>query len=389
MPLKYEIYDACAKKIKIAPMSDDIHFMRRAIEVAEEGRVSTAPNPWVGCVLVKDGKVISEGYHVIKGGPHAEIVALNNLDNYEAAKGATAFVTLEPCCHYGATPPCVEALIKSRVSRVVVAISSDPDENVNGGGIVALRNAGIDVLTGVCEDEARLSLRPYLHQRSTGRPFVVVKVGMSLNGKVAYEDGTSKWITSEASRNQAMSIRESSQAILVGVATVISDNPRLTLRGPKNANRGILNFTRVIIDPNAKLASAEYKDFNVLSDGEGPTVIFTTRDVAFTGSHQVEWVNIGPTISLKGILNELGKRGVIQLLVEGGATTIRQFFDERLANRLTVFIAPHIIGSKGLSFFTGNEPSSIHSLNKRKLALESVTKVDGGDGDIRVDYSME
>lgn len=369
-------------------LAEDHDFMRRAILAGEKGRYSTAPNPWVGCILVRDGKIISEGHHEIKGGPHAEVVALSNLGSKHLARGATAYVTLEPCSHYGSTPPCVFALIDAGVARVVVAISSDPDENVNGAGIEALRKAGIKVKTGVCEDEARRSLKPYLHHRSTGRPYVVAKVGMSLNGKVAYEDGTSKWITSDASRRRAMSIRETSQAILVGVGTVISDNPRLTLRGEKGSDRGVVKFTRVIIDPKAKLSSHQHKFLNVLSDGEGPTLIFTTIDVEHAASNQVQWINIGSSICLKNVLFELGRRGILQLLVEGGATTLKLFFEENLINQLTTFVAPTLIGAGGLSFFTGKEPSTITKKDHIKLELESAQAVDGGNGDVCLQYTV-
>jgi diaminohydroxyphosphoribosylaminopyrimidine deaminase/5-amino-6-(5-phosphoribosylamino)uracil reductase len=366
----------------------DTFFMCRAIEIAELGRISTAPNPWVGCVLVKDGNVVSEGYHKRKGGDHAEICALKNLESLESARGATAYVTLEPCCHYGATPPCADALIKNGISRVVVAIGSDPDQNVNGGGVDILRQAGIEVVTGVCETQACKSLRPYLFQRETGMPYVVAKVGASLNGLIAYQDGTSKWITSEASREQAMLLRVQSQAILVGVGTAIADNPRLTIRSDEKQDRGILKFTRVIIDPSAKLSSSSYSHLNVLSDGQGPTLIFTTTEVAFSPYPQVEWIKMGSRIDLRALLRELGKRGIIQLMVEGGPTTLTKFMNERLVNCFTVFMAPKLIGHLGKPFFIGTDPKSINS-EQLQLVLESVEIVPNGEGDIRVDYTVQ
>ena len=363
--------------------------MRRAINVAELGRISTSPNPWVGCVLVKDSRIISEGYHKRKGGDHAEICALKNLDSCEDARGATAYVTLEPCCHHGATPPCTDALIRYGISRVVVAIGSDPDENVNGGGVEILRKAGIEVVTGVCEAEARKSLRPYLFHRENGRPYVVAKVGSSLNSLVAYEDGTSKWITSQASRNQGMSIRIQSQAILVGVGTVIADNPSLTIRSEDQMDRGILEFTRVVIDPNGKLALPENSNLNVLCDGQGPTLVFTTKEVSSeTENKQVEWINMGPQIDLLELLRELGRRGIIQLMVEGGPTTLTRFLDENLINSLTLLIAPKLIGCKGKPFFAGIDPQSVTS-EQFSLKLESVEVVPDGQGDIRVDYTVQ
>ena len=362
--------------------------MLRAIAAAENGRLSTPPNPWVGCVLVKNGKILSEGYHERKGGPHAEIQALRALSNSEEAHGATAYVTLEPCCHFGATPPCTQALLSARVARVVIAIGADPDEKVNGGGVDILRAAGVEVVSGVCEAEARESLRAYLHNRRTGRPYVVAKVGSSINGKIAYEDGTSQWITSAASRAQSMRIREESQAILVGVGTVLADNPRLTLRNCQAGDRGILPFTRVVIDPNAKLSRSENSHLNLVSDGQGPTLVFTSVPRATSASvpNQVEFIHL-PKIELNAVLMELGRRGIIQVLVEGGATTLGKFFDEQLINELTVFIAPALIGSGGLSFYSPKEPTSIDDI-QRRFRLKSVIAVDGGEGDIRIDYTV-
>ena len=367
-------------------MEQDKHFMRRAIEIAERGRLSTAPNPWVGCVLVKANVVLSEGYHVRKGGNHAEINAIAALSSEDEARGATAYVTLEPCCHHGATPPCVDALIRIGVSRVVVAIGSDPDRNVNGGGIGRLMAAGIEVVTGVCEAEARHSLRAYLHQRRTGSPYVVAKVGSSVNGLVAFEDGTSKWITSEASRAEAMTMREQSQAILIGVGTALSDNPRLTLRGAGQTDRGVVPFTRVVIDPSAKLSRPENKHLNLLTDGAGPTLIFTACECP-SNTDQVDWIRVGDRISLPLVLTELGKRGIIQLMVEGGPTTLKTFFDENHINELTMFVAPCLIGSRGLSFYQSTGPRSI-SEPQRRLNLVSVRAVENGNGDIRVDYTI-
>lgn len=375
---------SCAKRLAMSEV--DKEFMRRAINVGLKGIRSTAPNPWVGCVIAKDQKILSEGYHVKKGGPHAEINAFRNLGSLADAEGATLYVTLEPCCHHGATPPCTDAILKSGVKRVVVAIGADPDEQVSGEGVQILRKNGIDVTVGVCEDEASTSLMPYLHHRRTGMPYVLAKVGCSMNALIAYEDGTSKWITSEASRNQALEFRRVSQAIIVGVHTVLVDNPRLTRRSADSGAHGIIPFTRVIIDPKARLSSAEYKNMNVISDGMGPTLIFTTVLVE-PSDGQVEWIRLGDQIDLEAILRELGRRGMLQVLVEGGATTLRYFMEAHLINRFTMFVAPTLIGTNGLPFYTSLQPRSITSKNER-LRLLSVEAVPGGDGDIRIDYTV-
>lgn len=366
-------------------METDREFMLRAILVGEKGRTSTAPNPWVGCIITKSGRIISEGYHIMKGGPHAEVEALQRLQRYDDAEGSTVYVTLEPCCHYGSTPPCVGALIAAKVARVFIAIGSDPDPNVNGGGVEILRKAGIEVITGLCEEEARYSLRSYLHHRKSGRAYAVAKVGTSINGSVAFSDGSSKWITSEKSREEAMRIRHESQAILVGVGTVLKDDPRLTLRGYEGLKRGILPFLRCVIDPNAKLENPENKSLNILSDNQGPVIVFTQKEPP-SNTRQVEWIQMPEGISLSRILEILGQRGCLQLLVEGGPTTLSRFIEEKLLNELTTFIAPILIGSGGLSFFNGPNPMSITAPTPRFQPVK-VKQVLDGDGDIRIDYN--
>ena len=360
--------------------------MRRAILLGEKGRTSAAPNPWVGCVIVKDGSIIAEGFHAVKGREHAEVNALGRLKSPDEAEGASAYVTLEPCCHFGSTPPCVDALISAKIARVFVAIGADPDTKVNGGGVDILRHAGIEVFTGICEAEARESLRSYLHHRSSGRPYVVAKVGTSMNGKVAFSDGSSKWITSETAREESMRIRRESQAILVGIGTVLKDNPRLTLRGAAQENKCVLPFTRCVLDPNAKLATNEYKSLNLNCDNEGTVIVFT-RVHPPPNSEQIEWIHMPDGISLGKVLEILGKRGILQLLVEGGPTTLSKFIDENLLNELTMFVAPFLIGAGGLSFFSGLNPVSISDPLKR-FRLAHVKPVTHGNGDIRIDYRL-
>jgi diaminohydroxyphosphoribosylaminopyrimidine deaminase/5-amino-6-(5-phosphoribosylamino)uracil reductase len=274
-------------------------------------------------------------------------------------------------------------LIEAKISRVVVAIGSDPDENVSGTGIAILKKAGILVDTGICEMEARESLRAYLHQRRTGQAYVVVKVGMSMNGKISFEDGTSQWITSESSREEAMKIRAQSQAILVGVNTVLVDNPKLTLRGlHANTDRGIIPFTRVVIDPTGKLAKPENSALNIVNDTGGPVLVFTTNPT-LTIHHQIEWIYM-QNIDVRKILTELAKRGIIQVLVEGGSTTLSHFFNEDLVNELVLFVAPTMIGSGGLSFYSSPFPNTI--ADRKKWRLAHVAPVRDGNGDIRIDY---
>jgi diaminohydroxyphosphoribosylaminopyrimidine deaminase/5-amino-6-(5-phosphoribosylamino)uracil reductase len=359
--------------------ANDEYFMKAAISVAEQGRLSTAPNPWVGCVIVKNNRIIAQGYHQHKGGLHAERNAIKNLT--ESPENATAYVTLEPCCHYGSTPPCTDALIEAKIARVVVAIGSDPDKQVNGNGVDILRRAGIQVDVGVCEQAARLSLAPYLHQRQTERPYVVAKVGMSINGKIAYPNGSSQWITSVQSRAEGMRIRSESQAIIVGINTVLIDNPQLTVRDGEY--RGILPFFRVVIDPHAKLRLEEHRALRIVSDGKGPVLVFT-KMVPLPSrleESQLEWIQFS---DLTSVLKELGARGVIQAMVEGGSRTLAKFFDENLVNHLTCFIAPKLIGEGGLSFYSSKSPLAMGEGSKWELVSSKIVH----DGDVRLDYRL-
>ena len=225
----------------------DEFYMQRALELAALGRGSVSPNPMVGCVIVRDGVSVGEGWHQAFGGPHAEVHALR--DAGDAAVGATMFVTLEPCCHHGKTPPCSEAIIKAGLKRVVVAVA-DPFPNVAGGGLQSLRAAGIQVDTGVLEDAASNLLAPYLKRQRTGKPWVIAKWAMTLDGKIATSTGSSKWITGEESRAFVHHLRGIVDAVMVGRGTADADDPLLTARPP-----GPRQATRVVLDSTASLSS--------------------------------------------------------------------------------------------------------------------------------------
>lgn len=366
----------------VGKMQRDEDYMQRATFVGERGRETTAPNPWVGCVIVNGstGEIVAEGFHVFKGGPHAERVALSNLSL--GAQFCTMYVTLEPCCHFGSTPPCVDAIISMGFPRVVVGIL-DPDENVSGRGIERLQGAGICVDVGVCRSKVEESLRPYLfHRKNLGRPWVVAKLGTSMNGLIAYSDGTSQWITSEASRSLGMQIRRRSQAILVGVTTVLKDNPHLTKRGGTVV--ASTPFFRVVVDPIAKLAAVEdYTKFNVLSDSCGNTLIYCLdTHLPKSSFGQEVWIGM-KSICLSTILADLGNRGVLQLLVEGGSTTISKFMQR--VNELTLFIAPRLIGHGGLPFYNSQQPGTITD-HQEEWNLVSALPVENGDGDVFIHY---
>ena len=287
--------------------------MRCALELAERGRYSVSPNPMVGCLLVRDGNVIAEGWHRRAGEPHAEIEALRGVD----ARGATLIVTLEPCTHHGRTPPCVDAIIEAGVTRVVMAMR-DPHE-VASGGVEKLREAGIEVITGVLETEACKLNEIFLHAVTHQRPFVLLKAGMTLDGKLATVTGESRWITSEAARQKGLELREEFDAILAGGGTVRADNPQLTRR--LGLNTAAAGWTRIILDRGRIVPP----DAHVLTDG-GATI------------------HITEDIDLDALLADLYTRGIQSLIVEGGSNVLSEFIRRGLWQKMIVFIAPMIIG---------------------------------------------
>jgi diaminohydroxyphosphoribosylaminopyrimidine deaminase/5-amino-6-(5-phosphoribosylamino)uracil reductase len=282
----------------------DEAVMRRAMELAAGVRGRTSPNPWVGCVIeAPDGRRF-EGATEPPGGPHAEAVALAAAG--DAARGATLWCTLEPCSHHGRTPPCADAIVAAGVRRVVVALE-DPDPKVRGRGLVRLREAGIDVVVGVAGDAAAALLAPYLKHRTTGRPWVVLKLASTLDGRSAAPDGSSQWITGEAARADAHRLRSESDAVLVGAGTVRADDPSLTVR---------------------------------LVEGRDP------RRVVLGAAP--EGARVHPATELEGdlgeILDGLGGDGVVQLLVEGGASVAHAFHAARLVDRYVLYLAPALFG---------------------------------------------
>src|SRR5437764_2471665 len=299
--------------------------MRRALDLAASVRASTSPNPWVGCVIDPGG---FEGATQPPGGPHAEIVALQQAG--EAARGATLVVTLEPCVHHGRTPPCVDAIIDAGVARVVVGIE-DPDPNVRGRGIARLREAGIDVEVGVLADEVRAQLAPYLKHRSTGRPWLVLKLAASVDGRTAAPDGSSQWITGAQARADAHRLRAESDAVIVGAGTVRADDPSLTVRHV---------------------------------DGRDPLRVVLGKAPPDAKVH--------PAVELEGdldaVLEELGRRGVVQAIVEGGPTVAGAFHRAGLVDRYVVYVAPALFGGDdGRPLFTGPGASTIDDVWRGRI----------------------
>jgi diaminohydroxyphosphoribosylaminopyrimidine deaminase/5-amino-6-(5-phosphoribosylamino)uracil reductase len=333
--------------------SDPAQVMARAMELAAGVRTSTSPNPWVGCVIVTaDGRRF-EGATQPPGGPHAEAVALAAARAADAElAGSLVCVTLEPCSHHGRTPPCADALIAAGVGRVAVGIL-DPDPQVAGRGVARLRAAGIDVTTGIAAEAVTDQLAPYLTHRVTGRPHVVLKLAASLDGRTAAPDGTSRWITGEVARADAHRLRAESDAILVGAGTVRADDPSLTVRHGVLDQRGGRDPLRVVLGtapPGAK---------------------------------------IHPCVEVKGdlgdILDDLGQRGILQLLVEGGAGVAGAFHRAGLVDRYVVYLAPVLFGGD-------DAPGLFHGAGAATMAdvwrgrIVEITKL--GD-DLRVDVSPQ
>jgi len=323
----------------------DNHWMRRALELAERGRGYVEPNPLVGAVLVRDGHLVGEGWHQKFGEAHAEVNALAAAG--ENARGATFYVTLEPCCHHGKTPPCTGAVIGAGIQRVVAAMK-DPFPQVAGKGAEMLRNAGIAVDVGVCELEARRLNAPYLTLLEKGRPYVHAKWAMTLDGKIATRTRDSKWISNEASRRVSHQIRSRMDGILVGIGTVLADDPRLTSRPP-----GPRTPTRIVLDSRGLTPLDSQL---VRTARELPTLIFTTTPAPATSDElaargcEVVHVAGSQRPELNAVLCNLAKRQFTNVLVEGGAAVLGSFLDAGLIDEVHVFIAPILAGGdKALS----------------------------------------
>jgi diaminohydroxyphosphoribosylaminopyrimidine deaminase / 5-amino-6-(5-phosphoribosylamino)uracil reductase len=321
-------------------------MMDLARRLAERGRYTVAPNPLVGAVVARDGRVLSEGWHSRAGENHAEIVALDGAGG--AASGATLFVTLEPCNHYGRTPPCVEAILRAGISRVVVG-RLDPNPKMQGRSVEILRDAGVEVEVAGDTIFERQN-EQYLHHMRTGRPFVHLKLATTLDGRIAASGGDSRWVTGEDARLRAHELRAEAGAVLVGANTVRTDDPMLTSRNlPVRSPR----ITRVVLDPRlttcpeSKLAT---------SAGEAPVVVFAS-EAALDGREKelerldVEVLATPPSeegLDLLHVLDQLGGRGIKGLLVEGGGETATRFVRQGFADKLTLFYAPKLLGSEGV-----------------------------------------
>jgi diaminohydroxyphosphoribosylaminopyrimidine deaminase/5-amino-6-(5-phosphoribosylamino)uracil reductase len=324
--------------------------MRRALNLARMAEGRTSPNPMVGAVLTRDGRVVGEGYHHRAGEPHAEVEALRAAG--DLARGATLYVTLEPCAHQGRTPPCTDALVAAAVAQVYFAIS-DPDPRVNGKGQALLEAAGIVVHRGLCEADARKLNQAYFKYVRTGRPLVTVKFAMSLDGRIATRSGDSRWISSEASRRRVHELRSISDAILVGAGTMLADDPLLTARVGSVDESEIRQPTRYILDSRGRVPTSA-RAFDPSLPGEAVLVTTSAAPERFReelAARGVEVLVLPATpnlrVSLADLMDEIGRRGALTLLVEGGAEINGAFLDAGLADRVWAFIAPMILGAAG------------------------------------------
>ena len=404
-------------------MLSDEAAMAEAISLGERGRLTAAPNPWVGCVIVSpDGQIVGRGFHRRAGEPHAEVHALREAGG--RAQGATAYVTLEPCAHQGRTPPCAPALVEAGVARVVVAVR-DPDENVAGRGIEILRAAGITVDVGVGAAAAAHSLAPYLHHRRTGRPLCLLKTAMSVDGRTAAADGTSQWITGPEARADAHRLRAESGAVVVGAGTALVDRPTLTFRNlefeegltPQQPLRvlvdaagrvpatgplfdrtlaPILVITTSASDQAVRKAWAEagaevvevgdgakgagrtgvrHGSASTASAGEFPTPLSPAAAqaageagaAAADSAVRAASDTLPGGVDLGAALGVLGQRGVLQAMVEGGATLHGALLRAGLADRIVVYQGGVILGAEGLPAFAGPGPATLDEASRWRL----------------------
>ncbi len=325
----------------------DKNFMQRALTLASKARGMTSPNPMVGALIVKNGKVIAEDFHKRVGELHAEALAI--LKAGEKAKGATLYVTLEPCCHTDKrTPPCTKAIINSGIKKVFIAMK-DPNPKVSGKGIEELKSHGITVINGILEDKAKKLNEAYIKYITTRMPFVVLKIAMTIDGKIATPEGQSKWITGEKARKVVHRMRSNADAILTAVGTVKADNPELTVRVKGQGSR-VKNPKRIIIDPNLE-TPLDYKIFNMPPE----TIVITRRQKSGVRSQKIKTlidkgIKIiefeGERVDLKWLMKRLGGMGIISVMIEGGSSLNAYALQDGIVDEVVFFIAPKIIGGR-------------------------------------------
>ncbi|HEX6828083.1 MAG TPA: bifunctional diaminohydroxyphosphoribosylaminopyrimidine deaminase/5-amino-6-(5-phosphoribosylamino)uracil reductase RibD [Burkholderiales bacterium] len=346
--------------------ADDHRHMAEALRLAERGRCTTTPNPRVGCVILCGGEVVGRGWHERAGGPHAEVAALAQAGN--RAEGADLYLNLEPCAHHGRTPPCAEALVWAGVRRVVAAMQ-DPNPLVAGKGFEILRAAGIEVQSGLMEAEAREINIGFVSRMSRGRPWVRLKLAASLDGRTALQNGRSQWITGEAARRDAHRLRAEACAVLTGIGTVRDDDPRLTVRHVEAARQPL----RVVVDSRLETLPAA----RVLEDG---ALVFCAledaaraRALAERGAEVVVLPDAGGKVDLAAMMQELGRRGLNEVLVEAGFKLNGSLLAAGLVDELVIYLAPHLLGDSARGMF--HLPALEDLAGRRELAIRDVRAV--------------
>lgn len=353
--------------------STDLHFMQRALQLAEKGLGQTSPNPMVGAVIVKSGKIIAEGFHRKAGTDHAEIVVLKLAG--KRAKGATLYVTLEPCCHHGRTGPCTEAIIRFGIKRVIYAMK-DPNPVVAGKGLAQLRKAGIHVDGPICEDEAQFLNRAFTHWVTTGRPYVLAKVGITIDGKMADARGHSRWITNTRTRSFSHYMRTMVDGLMVGRGTAVTDNPQLTAR---SATKMMRQPIAVVVDSKGRLP----RRLAVFQSGRSqPTWLLTAKPLptaqreclSLRGHAAIACGAKGGKVNLRKALKELGRREMTTLLIEGGPTLLGALAAENLIQEWIFCISPKFLGAKalGVSQFMSNIPIE----RSKELQIRQIVQMD-------------
>jgi diaminohydroxyphosphoribosylaminopyrimidine deaminase/5-amino-6-(5-phosphoribosylamino)uracil reductase len=334
--------------------ADDYRFMARALRLAERGLTSADPNPRVGCVLVEDGNIVGEGWHRVAGGPHAEIAALTNAA--DAARGSTAYVSLEPCCHQGRTPPCTGALIAAGVRRVVAAMI-DPNPLVAGRGLHTLAAAGIRIESGLLEAEARALNPGFCKRLSEGLPYVRLKLGTSLDGRVAMASGESRWITSVAARRDVHGLRSRSSVVMTGIDTVLADDPAFTARDDQD--RALARQPlRVVIDSRLRIPPTA----KLLNEPGQTLIIAAAQAEANSINDRVELAYLPSAdgrVDLRAALQELARRGANEVLVEAGPKLSGALVQARLVDEVILYLAPRLLGHEARAGF---EFSGLHRL---------------------------
>jgi diaminohydroxyphosphoribosylaminopyrimidine deaminase/5-amino-6-(5-phosphoribosylamino)uracil reductase len=344
----------------------DYGFMARALHLAEKGLNSTSPNPRVGCVIVQAGEIVGEGWHQRAGEPHAEVHALGQAG--ERAQGATVYVTLEPCSHFGRTPPCADALIAAQVGRVVVAMQ-DPNPAVAGAGLARLRAAGIDVPCGLLEAEAKLLNIGFVSRMTRGRPWLRIKTASTLDGRTALADGKSYWITSEEARRDVHRIRARSCAIVTGIGTVLADDPRLDVRGIETTRQPL----RVVVDsqlrlpPQARLLNTGR--VLVATTAGDPSRIAALEDAGA----EVLVLGEGGRVDLAKLFQELARREINEVMTEAGRTLNGALIASGLADEWVMYTAPVLFGNSGLGLF--DLPVVTEMKDRQELAIQDARMV--------------